>query len=297
MDIIDTQVHIWTADRLALVSSDSRRPWLWIFEGEPVTIEVQHAAMNAVGVTATVIAVPAGLYGRQRADGFVEYDNGYAEEAAKRYPGRFYSVGFADPVAPDVDDAVADLAARPGVVGIRQRVGHGDGLDEITQGQWNLFFRSVAEHGLPVFVAAEGVLESLHQTIQRHDDVQFIIDHFGLPVPQVLPPDSGRPFDQLPSLLELAKFPNVAVKWGGAQRLSEEPYPFEDIWPHMHRVVDAFGVDRLMFASDWTVCRDLHSYGEAVFCLRDTDELSETEKAAIFAGTARRILGIPADQR
>ena len=62
--------------------------------------------------------------------------------------------------------------------------------------------------------------------------------------------------------------------------------PVRDIWPSLLRVVEAFTLQRLMLASDWTNCRELHSYAEAVFYLRDTAELGEADKQQMFAQTA-----------
>jgi predicted TIM-barrel fold metal-dependent hydrolase len=291
MDIIDSQVHIWDSNASQRVPNDDpRRSILMALLARPVTAEVQLAAMDAVGVEATVANIPRSVYRRRRDDGCFEYDNGYADEAARRHPGRLYSVAWVDATAPDVDDSLASLQERPGMVGIRQRVAAGDGLAELSEGSWDRFFKCAGRLELPVFLVAEGSLEALHPVIHRFPDVQFVIDHFGLPVPHLRPVESGSPFDQLPSLLALAQHTNVAVKWGGAQRLSAAPYPYVDLWPHLRKVVAAFGVDRLMFASDWTVTRDQHSYAEAVFHLRETNELSVSEKRKIFAGTARRLL-------
>ncbi|HVA10364.1 MAG TPA: amidohydrolase family protein [Acidimicrobiales bacterium] len=290
MEIIDCQVHVWdTGARDRLPEDFPRQDLLRLFDDQ-VTYEVQLAAMDTVGVSATVLNVPGVIYRRRRPDGFLEYDNSYADEAAARYPDRFYSVAWADAAAPDIEDVLDVLQASPGVVGIRQHVGPHDGLAELTDGSWDRFLAGAGRRGLTVFIVMTGALDALHAAVRRHPETRFVIDHFGLPVPQVRPAESGGPFDQLPSVLALAQHPNVAIKWSGAQRLSKEPYPYLDIWPHLLKVVEAFGVDRLMFASDWTVSRSLCSYAEAVFYLRDTSHLSETEKREILSGTARRWL-------
>jgi predicted TIM-barrel fold metal-dependent hydrolase len=293
MEIIDCQVHVADPDAMAQAADGPSEIVMFAMAAQPVTTEVQLAAMEAVGVDITVMNIPRGLCRKPRADGFSDFDNSYAEQAATDHPGKFYSVTWVDMVAPDVDDALARHQEHPGVVGIRQRIGPAD-LPSISDGLWDPFFSSLERRGIPLFIAAEGILQELEPTIRRHPELQFVVDHFGLNVPQIIPPESGGPFDRSASTLALAQYPNVAVKWGGSQRLSLEPYPFSDIWPHMRQFIEAFGVDRLMFASDWTLCRQLHSYAEDVFHIRDSDQLSETEKAAIFAGTARRLLHIDA---
>ena len=53
-------------------------------------------------------------------------------------------------------------------------------------------------------------------------------------------------------MLALAALPNVAIKISGACTLSHEPYPYNDIWDPVCRVIDAFGLDRCMWGTDWT---------------------------------------------
>jgi hypothetical protein len=64
-------------------------------------------------------------------------------------------------------------------------------------------------------------------------------------------PDSP-PFKAYPQLLTLGQFPNVGVKVCGLQSLSEQGGHREDVWPYLEQVIEAFGVHRLMWASDIT---------------------------------------------
>jgi predicted TIM-barrel fold metal-dependent hydrolase len=94
-------------------------------------------------------------------------------------------------------------------------------------------------------------------------------------------------------LLTYAKYPNVAVKWGHAPRLSREPFPYRDLIAQLTRVIDAFGENRLMWASDFTVTTDHHTYAESLFCLRGADQLSESDKEWLLGKTAREVLAWP----
>jgi L-fuconolactonase len=70
-------------------------------------------------------------------------------------------------------------------------------------------------------------------------------------------------------------------------------------------VVDAFGPQRLMWGSDFTRLRWIpvvgglapreqwHYYSDSVGYLRDTTELSASDKELIFGGTIRRVLRWP----
>jgi predicted TIM-barrel fold metal-dependent hydrolase len=97
----------------------------------------------------------------------------------------------------------------------------------------------------------------------------------------------------LPDLLALARFGNVAVKCTNAPSLSHEGYPFADLWPHLHAVLAAFGPERTMWGSDITMHLGDVTYAQAVDYVRQSDQLSESEKALVLGRTLRRILRWP----
>ena len=136
-------------------------------------------------------------------------------------------------------------------------------------------------------------------TARTFPDLTLIVDHFGLRQYPPLTMDADA-WEKLPGLLDLARFPNVAVKFCGAQLLSNQPYPHADIWPALRRVIDAFGVDRLMWASDFTRLRMVTAgepwrgtYADALRFVSAAEWLSDHERQALLGGTAQRILGWP----
>jgi predicted TIM-barrel fold metal-dependent hydrolase len=135
--------------------------------------------------------------------------------------------------------------------------------------------------------------------IEKHPGLTVIIDHLGVSQHPVSPP-RDNPWDRLDGLLALADLPNVHVKLCGIPLLSAQAYPFADTWPNLHRVIAAFGADRLLWASDYTRLRMAEArgpsrnrgclYSESRDMLLHSDEIDEATKAAIFGGTAMRIL-------
>ncbi len=95
------------------------------------------------------------------------------------------------------------------------------------------------------------------------------------------------------------------VKFCGAPTLSKEPFPFKDVWPNLHRIIDAFGPERLMWGSDFTRMRwvpvtgglaprsQWWLYSDCLDYLRDTNEISTSDKEQILGGTIRRVLRWP----
>ena len=57
-------------------------------------------------------------------------------------------------------------------------------------------------------------------------------------------------FEQLPQVLDLARFPNIAVKASCMPSLVSEPYPYPTLQRAIQQVVEAFGPRRTFWGSD-----------------------------------------------
>jgi hypothetical protein len=112
--------------------------------------------------------------------------------------------------------------------------------------------------------------------------------HLGLQQP-FEPPPPEKPFAELPNVLKLAAYPNVAIKITGACTLSHEAFPYSDIWDPLGRIFDAFGIDRCMWGTDWTRAVGLLTYKQGVDAFRVTDRLSDADRATLMAGTLQRV--------
>lgn len=283
MEIVDAQIHTW--------QRNPTYPW------HPAPHRVGAMSydealneMDAVGIGSALIATISD-YNEVRSDGLVDYYNGYMEEAVERHPDRFAGAALLDGRLPEIDDLVAAYRDRPGILGLRARFREDD-LGALRDGSNARYFEAAARHAMPIFLGIAGFLGDVGAVARDHPDTSFIIDHFGLPQPPRA--IDSPPFRRLPDLLALARFPNVAVKFSGAPTLSAEPYPYLDLWPSLGQVVEAFGSERLMWASDFTRLAPEHSYADALNLVALTDQLSPAQKADLLGGTVRRILDWPA---
>ena len=58
-------------------------------------------------------------------------------------------------------------------------------------------------------------------------------------------------------------------------------------------MTSVFGANRCMFGSDWPVCELAGTYQEQIDALREVlGELSDSERSAIFGGTAKSFYGL-----
>jgi predicted TIM-barrel fold metal-dependent hydrolase len=81
-------------------------------------------------------------------------------------------------------------------------------------------------------------------------DVQFILDHCGVPDVKNRALDPWREH-----MREIASYPNVAGKVSGVVAYADrERWTAADLAPFVEHTIDSFGWDRVMFGSDWPVC-------------------------------------------
>src|SRR5688572_13541183 len=272
MPTIDAQVHAYERNHPG-------RPWAATLAGPPeVTGDQMVAAMDEVGVDGAILVSPFAMY---------RFDASYAVEARNQHPGRFALIKPVDPSDPAVAETVADWAATPGTVGIRIMLNRGVSEDPADPGI-NRVLDAGARHQLPVNILCWGRLDQARAMAARHPDTAVVIDHLGLQQPFEPPPPS-KPFADLPEVLKLAAHANVAIKITGACTLAREPFPFNDIWEPLGRIFDAFGMERCMWGTDWTRAVGLLTYKQGVDAFRDTDRLSDGDKAMLMGGALQRV--------
>jgi len=251
-------------------------------------IDQSIAIMDAVGVNAAVIDIWPPVR-RKLSDGINRFEYGFAEEAVTRFPARFAYIARFDPNDPAVDELMAEVRKAPGQLCIR--IASGFDLKAMREGGHQRILDAAGKHGVPVMIYPGGEHAAATAYVRKFDAVQFIIDHCGMGVERATLPDQLE--STINQLVAYAKYPNASVKWGHAPRLSREPFPYRDLLNQLPRVIDAFGVNRLMWASDYTVTVDHHTYAESLFCLRGANLLSESDKEWLLGKTARAILRWP----
>jgi len=272
MLILDAQVHAYERNHPG-------RPWAGVLAGPPsVTGEAMVAAMDEVGVDGALLVSPFAFY---------RYDASYAVQVYSAYPGRFGLIKPVDPNDPDVAKTIAAWTATPGAVAIRVLLNDEVPTDAADSGITQVFTAAAAA-GLPVNLLCWGRLAQAQQIAARHPDTVLVMDHLGLQQP-FAPPVPPEPWAALPDVLALARHSNVRIKISGACTLSHEPFPYKDIWDPIRRVLDAFGLDRCMWGTDWTRAVAFVTYAQAVEAFRLTDHLSDSEREMLMGGTLSRV--------
>ncbi|MBW3081262.1 amidohydrolase family protein [Bifidobacterium saguinibicoloris] len=122
------------------------------------------------------------------------------------------------------------------------------------------------------------------EVIDAHPDTLFIIDHMGMWADR--DPAGWRLWKN--GLYELGKRDNCVIKISG-QPSMDHYWTIESIKPGIYTTLDAFGIDKTMFASNFPVDKLHCSYLDLVHAYaRCVETLSPGEQDMLFVGNAKR---------
>jgi predicted TIM-barrel fold metal-dependent hydrolase len=272
--IVDSQIHMWKANTPDRPWVPGTRPQL----PEPMTIERVVPMIDAAGVDRVVI-VPPTLEG-ERVD--------YGQEAARRYPGRFATMGHVALDDPGEARRLATWKQQPAVLGVRLNVANQQ-AKWLTDGTADWFWPQAAKAGIPVMFLTTGQLPLFGPIAERNPQLILIIDHMGVS-------SDAMKNNMMPATIAeaaaLAKYPNVSVKLSSVPLFSSQPYPFRDMTPHIRRLLDAYGPRRCYWGSDVTNSFAKASYRQRVtHFTEELDFLTEGDKDWIMGRAILERLG------
>jgi predicted TIM-barrel fold metal-dependent hydrolase len=303
IEIVDAQVHL----------NQLVPDWRTAAMDDVIATGVQ--AMDAVGVDRVLIGEARGFdpkmrpEGNELPNGAIRTDYPFSERAVELHPDRFIyhvRIDFRDPEMERIAEGVRGL---PGAHGMRiVPVPQTGEVTSLERGEFDALFAAAERHQVPVFAWVPGRAHLLEPYIRKFPKLQFIVDHCGVGVAPIrigqlpvtmatsLTESRAERISQLQRVCEMARYPNVSLKWCHAPGLlSEEEYPYRDLMPLLRTAIDAFSAERIMWASDYTVARDQNgnSWGQCLYYLLDSDRLSSAEKEWILGGAARKVLDWP----
>jgi len=210
-------------------------------------------------------------------------------ELAKKYAFIKAVVGWVDLCSDIVEERLAHFSKNKQFKGVRH----------IIQAEENDFMlRPDFQHGiskLQQFGLSYDVLISPEQLpsatvlVKAFPNQQFIIDHIAKPFIE-----KGEMEPWKTNIEALAKFPNVYCKLSGLVTEAKlNQWMYNDFVPYIDVVFEAFGVERVLYGSDWPVCLLAANYGEQLEVLkRYISRFSEDEKTNIMGGNAIKLYNL-----
>lgn len=244
-------------------------------------------------------------------------DSGYLARCVEGYPDRLRSMApvdewrIADDPAKVIEEtrtAILDQGLH--AVKFNASFAYLSGTDPWDDGPYRPFWEMVNALGVPVFFTLgagpsgltgeepspaqqrQGYLDEqgvLVRWMERYPDVvcslthgfpwRAFLDGDGIKLPEAI----WRPFENPACSLEVS-FP---VRLGDIY-----DYPYREVWPALHEMVDRIGADRLMWGTDMPFQNRFCTYRQSRTWLECyCDSLSDEDLGWIMGGTAARILG------
>jgi L-fuconolactonase len=207
---------------------------------------------------------------------------------AREHPVIRGVVGWVPLVEPGVDAHLDRLAADPRLKGVRHIV-HDEPDDAfVLREDFNRGVAALEQYGLvyDVLIFARHLANAI-AFVDRHPRQPFVVDHIAKPV------ITAARFDDAwaKGLRALAERPHVTCKLSGVVTEVRDPeWSLDLIRPYVDVALEVFGPGRMMFGTDWPVCRLRCEYGTWVDTVAELiAPLSADERQAIWAGTAQKV--------
>lgn len=236
MRMIDTHLHLVYPERLGY-------PWL---DGVPAlkrawTLDDYLAEARPAGITDMI---------------HMEVDVAADDMAAETQfvtglgNGVVAAIAACRPELPSFPAHLERMVANPRVKGFRRILHiHPDELGQRPIFAENL--RRLADHRMSFDFCVQPHQIPIAGALARAcPDVQFILDHCGVPNVKDRALDPWRA-----NMRALAALPNVACKISGIVAYADPAgWTVDDLRPYVDHTVDSFGWDRVVWGSDWPVC-------------------------------------------
>ena len=213
------------------------------------------------------------------------FDNRYMLDAIRDFPGVFSGVAVIDDHAAGLRSTMRDLK-KQGVRGLRIYPGQQPVADWLSSAEMAQMWRIGAEEQLAMCAG-----ESRRARAARQDVPGLSRDDLGnRPFARIGMDGTIRDGD-LDNLCRLARHKLVNVKVSAFYALGRKKPPYTDLGPMIRRLLDAFGPERLMWASDCPFQVDPgHTYRDSIELVRERlDFLSAGDKRWILEKTAERV--------
>jgi len=272
---IDAHSHIWTRDVKHFPLAKGQT----VADLKPpsFTAEELLATCKPHGVTRVVLIQHHTYHG---------WDNSYLTFAAKKFAGRFRVVGMVDDTAPKPDAAMRTLLKQK-VTGFRitswirgkDKWLTGDGIAAM----WKC---AAQTRQAMCCLMDRADLPAVDAMCRKHPDTPVVIDHFAR-----IGVDGKIRDADVKRLCGLSKHKQIHVKISAYYALGKKTPPYLDLLPMIRRVYEAYGPQRLMWASDCPYqLGGKNTYGDSINLVKNKlDFASKADKEWLLRKTAEKV--------
>ena len=193
-------------------------------------------------------------------------------------------VGWVDLASEDCEKQLEEFVEHPKFVGVRHVVQDEPDDDFIVGADVSGGLATLEKFGVPYdLLFFPRHLKHAVTVARRFPGLSLVIDHLAKPNIRKGELDPWRQ-----EIQAAAACPNVYCKFSGLVTEADwQNWTVDDLRPCVDTMLEAFGPGRIMFGSDWPVCKLAAGYKVVVEAARQlTNSLSDDEKSLIFGGTA-----------
>ncbi len=271
---IDAHSHVWTPD----------------VERYPLADGFTKSQMQPASFTPAELLAEARPCGVDRVVliqmSYYRFDNRYMLDAMHDAPETFSGVAVVDHHATGVRHTMRDLK-KQGVRGFRIHPGSEPVEPWLADDAMAAFWRHGAEENLAMCALINPeALAPLDRMCERFPQTPVVIDHFA----RIGVDGTIRDAD-VDALCRLARHQRTHVKISAFYALGAKQAPYLDLAPMIRRLVEAFGANRLMWATDCPYqVHAGHTYRDSIELVRGRlDFLTDDDRAWLLRKTAERL--------
>lgn len=265
---IDCHTHVFDPARFPYGEDIAYHP-----AGQEIGTAAQlRQVMKAYGVTHSLMVQPNSGYGS---------DNSCMLDAIAHGEGRLKGIAI---IEFDADRAALERLKSRGIIGAAfNPTFHGNDYYKVAEP----LIRRLAEADMLLQIQSERDQLLMYVPWIENIPVNVLIDHCGRPTVS-----AGLDQPGFAALLKLARTRRVSVKLSGYSKFSGQGYPFEDCWPYVRALVDAFTLENCVWASDWPYLRapQRQDYGPLIELVERLFPKA-SDRRALFVDTPKRLFG------
>jgi predicted TIM-barrel fold metal-dependent hydrolase len=217
------------------------------------------------------------------------FDNSYLIDAVRRHPKRFRIQGMVDDHAANPGEAMKKFL-KQGVTGfritpfIRKKEEQPKWLD--TPGMHEMWKTGASTRQAMCLLINPSDLAATDAMCVQHPDTPVVIDHFAR-----IGADGEMRDTDIQALCKLARHKHTSVKISAYYALGKKKPPHDEMIPMIRKLLDCFGPQRLMWASDSPYqIQGENTYKASISLVRDRMEfLSKEDRAWLLAKTAENV--------
>ncbi len=270
MKVVDAHQHFWNLDRF-------RYDWM----SPDNTVLYRNYLPQDLKPLMDAAAVDACVFVQATQD---PAEAKWVLELAHTYPFIAGIVGWVDITATEVGATLDDLMRDPKFKGVRHLVQDEPDDQWMLRPDVNRGIAEIVKRGLAYdLLVFPRHLPFVPAFLEQHPQGRFVIDHLAKP-----PIKSGDIASWAEDMARIAAYPNVYGKLSGmVTEADTEHWSPDDLRPYVQTMLELFGAQRLMFGSDWPVCRLAAEYVEVKDALLTAlSPIESDDLAAILGGTA-----------